>query len=56
MMITPPATSPSPFSSVMPRRISGPIWILRHIAQAHRHAGVVGRQRDLPEVIQATCR
>ncbi len=27
MTITPPVASPSPFSSPMPRRISGPIWM-----------------------------
>jgi hypothetical protein len=32
--MTPPATSPSPFSSAMPRRISGPIW-MGDIAQTH---------------------
>jgi hypothetical protein len=37
MTMMPPATSPSPFSSAIPRRIPGPTWTAPR-RPAHRHA------------------
>jgi hypothetical protein len=48
---TPPATSPSPSSSAMPRRISGPIWM---VATSPSRTGTPPRavQRNHPEVVE----
>ena len=51
MTTTPPATSPWPSSSAMPRRISGPIWT---VATSRSSTGVApaDRQRDAAEVVE----
>ena len=51
-MITPPATSPSPLSSAMPRRISGPDLHARDVAQRHRDSRARGQQGNLAKVVK----